>query len=254
MRIGAASLAFATLCLAGCGGGAGQGPDPDMLSIPAGAFQMGCAQGDGDCLPYENPLHEVDLSAFHVDATEVTQAAWAACRADGACGEPTCVYDPDGQPDHPVVCVDHGQARDFCRWRGARLCTEAQWERAARGTQPAVYPWGDAPADCQRAVMAEGGDGCGQGGSAPVGGRPSGASPEGALDMAGNVSEWTADWFAADYYAASPAADPPGPEGGDNRVIRGGSFTSTARYLRCSYRAQADPAYGYHDLGLRCCR
>lgn len=225
-----------------------------MVAIPAGAFRMGCAPGDGDCLPYEEPLHEVRLGAFRIDLTEVTQAAWDACRADGPCSEPTCGFEPASLGQHPVVCVDYGQARAFCRWRGARLCTEAEWERAARGPQPNLYPWGDAPADCERAVMAEGGDGCGAGATTPVGSRPVGASPEGALDMAGNVAEWTADWFGADYYAASPEQDPAGPGDGDNRVIRGGSFTSTGRFLRCSYRAQADPAYGYHDLGLRCCR
>jgi len=239
----------------GCGGaGSGGGPDPDLVSIPAGSFQMGCAPGDGDCLPYERPLHDVSLSAFLIDQTEVTQAAWADCRAAGACPEPTCGYDPDGLGRHPVVCVDYGQARDFCRWRRARLCTEAEWERAARGSQPALYPWGDAPADCDLAVMAEGSDGCGAGTSAEVGSRPAGASPEGVFDMAGNTAEWTADWFAADAYQAGPFSDPTGPASGDTRVIRGGSFTSTGRYLRASYRAQADPAFGYHDLGLRCCK
>lgn len=223
-----------------------------MIPVAGGAFWMGCNQTlDAFCFPYENPYHQVDLMPYSIAATEVSRAQWSECLDAGACATPACEWSPGSGQELPVVCVTHAQASAYCGFRAAHLCSEAQWERAARGLEGATFPWGEEPPDCELAVMTAD---CAHSGPAQVGSIEQGASPVGAFDMAGNVSEWTADWFATDYYQNSPGPDPTGPVSGTNRVFRGGSFSSTERYLRTSYRAQADPAQHYHDLGLRCCR
>lgn len=248
-----AALVLATAWLAcGCAG-AGRGPQ-DSCRVEAGSFLMGCDPArDPACFAYERPCHRVELDAYRIGRTEVTQRAYAGCVEAGDCQEPSCNFDPAGHAGHPVACVTWEQAGAYCRWAGGRLCTEAEWERAARGDDQRLYPWGDGQASCTEAVMDEGGAGCGTGGTLPVGSRPAGRSPCGADDMAGNVSEWVSDWFATDAYPVDPVRNPAGPATGTNRVIRGGGFGAPAQMLRSSYRAQADPAHGYHDLGIRCC-
>ncbi len=245
-------LSLTALYWLGC---AAKGDGGGMVTVEAGPFWMGCnAAADSDCFSYELPYHQVEVDRFAIGETEVTQEQYAACVGAGACGEPSCDWDPQARTRHPVVCVDWGQAGDFCRWAAARLCTEAEWEKAARGTEGLRYPWGNQEASCELAVMLEAESPCPTEGLQPVGSRPDGASPYGLQDMSGNALEWVSDWFAADYYAASPPANPSGPASGQSRVMRGGSFRATAVTLRSSYRAQADPAHGYHDLGLRCCQ
>ena len=238
-------------CSAGCSNGGGS----DMVGIPASSFMMGCNQDvDTECLDYEKPYHEVALGGFKIDTHETTQGEFADCLEAGECSAPTCDWEPGARARHPVVCVTYQQAQDFCRWAGKRLCTEAEWERAARGTDGRKFPWGNQDPDCDRAVMDDGGAGCGTQGAFAVGSKPEGKSPCGAQDMAGNVLEWTADWFATDYYQQSPAENPIGPSSGTNRVMRGGSFNSTSLTMRASYRAQAGPVNGYSNLGIRCCK
>jgi formylglycine-generating enzyme required for sulfatase activity len=238
--------------LAGC---ASDGDTGGMAAVPSSSFMMGCNQDvDSECLEYEKPYHQVALDAFEIDIFETTQEKYSDCLDAGECGAPTCDWDPGGRARHPVVCVTYQQAQDFCRWAGKRLCTEAEWERAARGTDGRRFPWGDQAADCDLAVMDDGGAGCGTLGAFAVGSKSGGRSPCGAQDMAGNVLEWTADWFGVDYYQQSPAENPPGPAGGTARVMRGGSFNSTSLTMRTSYRAQAGPANGYNNLGIRCCK
>jgi len=246
-------FACASACAA-CGSGGGSNSD-GMVNVQAGAFWMGCNDFvDTDCLDYELPYHQVELDAYSIDQTEVTQAQYSACVEAGECTEPDCNWNPRAKGDHPVVCVTWQQAEVFCSWAEKRLCTEAEWEKAARGTDGCLYPWGNGQADCDLAVIREADVTCQYAGSQAVGSLPAGKSPCGVLDMAGNVLEWVADWFATDYYAESPPENPKGPHDGESRVMRGGSFQASARFVRASYRAQADPAFGYHDLGLRCCR
>ena len=237
--------------VAGCSGGG----ESDMASIPVSTFMMGCNQEvDTECLDYEKPYHQVKLDGFEIDVYEATQQQYAGCLDAGECSLPSCDWDPGTRSRHPVVCITYQQAQDFCRWAGKRLCTEAEWERAARGTDGRRFPWGNQAADCDLAVMDAGGAGCGTLEAFAVGSRPEGQSPCGAQDMAGNVLEWTADWFGLDYYQQSAAENPAGPDSGTSRVMRGGSFNSTSLTMRTSYRAQANPASGYNNLGVRCCK
>jgi len=230
-----------------------------VVAVPAGAFWMGCNSAvDDSCLPDESPYHEVTLSQYLIDSGEVTQAAYKLCIDAGACTSPKtyslCNWDPADKALYPVGCLSWTQAKAFCDWDRKRLPTEAEWEKAARGTDGRKYPWGNESATCERAVMNNGGgvrgNGCGTGKAMPVGSKPSGASPYGALDMAGNVWEWVSDWYSDSYYASSPSSDPQGPENGSEPLYRGGGFYDVARHLRVSYRGD------YYDdvIGIRCAK
>lgn len=244
-------------------------PCAEMIAIPAGPFWMGCdAQHDPACRPEELPYHEVTLDAFEIDRCEVDAASYAACVDAGACpfneveGLANCSHIAGGQGDLPVNCVTWSAAADYCAWAGKRLPTEAQWEKAARGTDERIYPWGDDAPGCELAVMNEEGlAGCDEGRASPAGSRPAGASPYGLFDMAGNVAEWVADDYAADYYAESPAQNPTGPQpvAAAAKVTRGGGWTSelASGALRSAARGalpQDSPASASESVGFRCVR
>jgi formylglycine-generating enzyme len=219
----------------------------DVVDVPAGSFQMGCnSEVDDQCSDDENPQHTVKLSAFSIDVTEVTQDQYAACFAAGACTAPNCPWDCS-HTDYPATCVNWDQAQTFCAWAGKRLPTEAEWEKAARGTDDLIYPWGNDDPDCTLANMS----GCGDV-AMPVGSLPDGASPYGALDMAGNVVELVEDFYDADYYATSPTDDPTGPATGSRYGGRGGGFKSEALWQRTSKRDWYDPDDQGESLGFRC--
>jgi formylglycine-generating enzyme required for sulfatase activity len=218
----------------------------EMVSVPAGAFLMGCNSSvDTGCNPDESPYHSVTLDAFSIDKTEVTQAAYTACIAAGAClaiqGLPS-----DEVPVHDMTLAN---AMAYCAWAGKRLPTEAEWEKAARGTDGRSYPWGNAAPTCDRAVFGT----CATA-PAPVGGRSAGASPYGALDMAGNVAEWVSDFYAADYYAGAPGSNPPGPSSGTDHVDRGGWYRSSAAQVRASFREANTTNTAIDYIGFRCAR
>lgn len=240
--------------IASCGGAR---PVPEgMLTVPAGPFWMGCNEAvDADCDPDERPYHELTLPAFHIDATEVTQAAYARCVTEGACRIPWCEWSPEANGRYPATCVSWHDATAYCAWAGKRLPTEAEWEKAARGDDGRRFPWGNESASCERAVLDEGtGRGCGAERPEPVGARPAGASPYGVLDLAGNVWEWVADRYGADYYAtpAASSPDPHGPDEGAFRVCRGGGWEVDGVLLRASSRDHATPVDGSPGLGFRC--
>ena len=188
----------------------------------------------------------VSISAFAIDKTEVTQAAYTSCVQAGKCSAPTCDWDcSDG--NLPASCVNIADAKAYCAFVGGRLPTEAEWELAARGTDARVYPWGNDAPTCDLVNM----DGCGEKAS-DVGSHPTGASPFGVMDMAGNVVEIVADFYAADYYAMSPAMDPKGPASGEHYVGRGGGYKSTAIWQRTSARDTYDSTDAAKSLGFRC--
>ncbi|HTU65508.1 MAG TPA: SUMF1/EgtB/PvdO family nonheme iron enzyme [Steroidobacteraceae bacterium] len=245
----------------------------DFVYVPAGTFRMGDAAGDG--LARERPVHVVDLDAFYIGKFEVTNRDWRRFRDDAGYDDPQ--YWPNGhvvprdqvpywtQPnnhgggtpgsdDYPVIGVNWDAASAYCAWLSAktgqryRLPTEAEWEKAARGTDGRRYPWG---ANLDRSlanyVGAQAYDTV-----QPVGFFKGNASPYGAFDMAGNVLEWCADWYDRDYYAVSPRRNPPGPKSGAYRVVRGGSFFVEASDLRSAARSLAWPSFqGHRMIGFR---
>ena len=227
-------------------------PSSPMVEIPAGTFAMGADTGAAD----EKPVHRVQGGTFLMDRTEVTNGRYAVCVEAGVCPAPslagsktraTYFRDP-AYANYPVIFVSWNDADVFCRWAGGRLPTEAEWERAARGTdKPRVFPWGDAPPTCDKANFA----GC-VGDTDEVGKRPAGNSPYGVQDMAGNVWEWTADWYGADYYAKSERVEPRGPATGTLKVMRGGCWVSGASSLRSTCRKPELPSLWAPNVGFRC--
>jgi formylglycine-generating enzyme required for sulfatase activity len=227
-------------------------PPGTTVDVPATSFMMGCNTSvDTGCDADESPYHSVTLAAFAIDRTEVTQAAYQACVAAVTCTAPSANFDPTGHANFPVTNVTYGQAATYCRYAGGRLPTEAEWELAARGTDGRKFPWGNTAADCTLANVST--TGCTADVIEAVGSHPTGASPYGALDMAGNVWEWTADYYDAAYYASSPASAPTGPVSGTSRVYRGGSAGNDPSLARVSNRASTySPTVGGSGLGFRC--
>jgi eukaryotic-like serine/threonine-protein kinase len=218
-----------------------------MVYVPAGEFLMGSE--DEDAWDEEKPEHLVYLDAYWIYKHEVTNQQYRQCVDANACKEPrsTANYNNSSYKNHPVVYVSWDDADAYCQWVGGRLPTEAEWEKAARGTDGRTYPWGDDNPTCNLANHSA----C-EGGTTPVGSYPDGASPYGALDMAGNVWEWVADWYEEDYYSRSPYENPQGPTRWIYRVHRGGSWNSNERNLWVSYRHRNNPDFrGYH-YGFRC--
>jgi len=236
-----------------------------MVYVPQGEFLMGMPEEEH----FEDaaPPHNVYLDAYWIDQTEVTNGQYQQCVAAGACRSPwsTSAQDVEeyyGNPqydDYPVVYVDWDRAQAYCEWTGRRLPTEAEWEKAARGTDGRDYPWGNyfsgthlnfCDVNCNR-NHADNSSDDGYALIAPSGNYPSGASPYGALDMAGNVGEWVVDWYAEDYYSISPYENPLGPASGEYHAIRSAAYESASRNMRVASRGS-----GYNfvaeNRGFRC--
>jgi len=242
--------------------------DMILLYVPAGKFTMGdkaedalaeCQKVRSDCridaFQDEAPPHDVDLAAFWIDQTEVTNKMYARCVNVGECTapsrsdsntHPSYYLDPE-YDDFPVIYVDWNMAKAYCRWSGRRLPTEAEWEKAARGIDERVFPWGNfLPTsdvanfgglflDTTRVKQFE-----------------TGKSPYGAYDMAGNVYEWVADWYDPIYYPNVPSTNPSGPHLGEWRVYRGGSWYNFADVIRSAIRGAVSPSALQYNLGFRC--
>ncbi|MBT7191912.1 MAG: SUMF1/EgtB/PvdO family nonheme iron enzyme [Anaerolineae bacterium] len=215
----------------------------DMVLVPAGIFTMGSENGDYD----EKPVHSIYLEDFYIDQYEVTNALYATCVDAGVCQE------PDGArlfrglyySLHPVGNVDWDQAKAYCEWRGGRLPSEAQWEKAARGTSEYLYPWGD-NIDCNKSNYL----GCDIGDTTEVGSYTDGVSIYGVYDMAGNVWEWVDDWYEA--YPGNTITD--ANFGTTYRVLRGGARGSSEYDLRSSNRNWSSPDSNLVNIGFRCAR
>ncbi len=283
----------------GCSRGSCIDQPADMAFVPEGPFRMGSAPEDlaramalcrarkYDCSSSwwktEQPAHWVSLSGFFIDKTEVSNAEYEACVQAGACkrldvkgcrgwDQPSnewkkgAVDAAFAGPQRPAVCVTHDDARAFCTWKKKRLPTEAEWEKAARGTDGRLYPWGNDPADGSRT------NGCDKrcGGIAgkgwrfeaelddqhplvsDVGSFPRGESPYGVRDMSGNVWEWVADRYSEEYYTASERQDPKGASSGTDHVVRGGSWSNEPDSLRAAYRYSLAKDTRLTTVGFRC--
>ena len=231
-----------------------------MVYVPAGAFIMG---SDPDVDPMTDPLdelpqHKVFLDAYFIDKHEVSNADYT--EFVEATGHRNSIFwdNPKfNHPDQPVVGVTWGDAAAYAEWVGKRLPTEAEWEKAARGTDGRIWPWGDEfdPTKCN--FDDEGkfdGHLDGFAMAAPVDSFAQGESPYGARNMVGNVAEWVADWFDAEYYAISPAENPKGPptSGMGKKSWRGASWFAGSEQMRCAFREYDDIVASGQILGFRC--
>jgi len=259
-----------------------------MVLIPEGEFLMGSSDEQiekmsrikpdmPEHMRHETPQHRVYLDDFYIDQHEVTNAQFqkfveetnyvtdAEREGWGYCWEGTPTWPQiagvnwrspfrkgdsiAGKSDHPVIQVSYNDALAYARWAGKRLPTEAEWEKAARGTDGRMYPWGDAW-DANNVNSREGGPRS----TLPVGSRPGGASPYGAHDMGGNVWEWVADWYHPRFYLWTPYRNPTGIAVGEHRVLRGGSWLNTREWVRCAHRDNyvTIPSFRIHRGGFRC--
>jgi formylglycine-generating enzyme required for sulfatase activity/tetratricopeptide (TPR) repeat protein len=222
-----------------------------MINVPAGTFTM----GNDDANSYDRPVHSVYLDAYVIDKYEVTNKLYKDCVDAGVC-IPLVWLSSDTRSDYygnlefdeyPVVNVDWNMAKTYCEWRGARLPTEAEWEKAARGTDGRIYPWGnDAPNKNLLNFNQEVGN------STKTGSYEAGRSFYGAYDMAGNVMEWVNDWYGETYYRNSPLSNPLGPDSGQYRVLRGGSWAHLGSDVRSAYRERYNPSSPNYLVGFRC--
>ena len=228
-----------------------------LVYIPMGEFLMGSTDSDSNAYAGESPQQRIYLDAFWIDQTEVTNTMYARCVQAGAC-QPSAqtksytreaYYGTPQYANYPAIFVTWFDAQAYCQWAGGQLPTEAQWEKAARGTDGWVYPWGMAEPDRNLLNFnLQVGD------TTEVGRYPGGASPYGVLDMAGNAWEWVADWYDPNYYVRSPQRNPTGPDHGLGRVMKGGSWNVAGRNVRAAVRGRRTPDYRYDNVGFRCAR
>lgn len=241
-----------------------------LLFVPEGEFTMGAAAKDAlaecqrlrsDCrlewFTNAEPAHTVNLSAFWIDETEVTNKQYAACVNAGKCSLPFQInsythesyFGNSRFDDYPVIYVAWQNAYDYCEWAGRRLPTEAEWEKAARGTDGRMYTWGnDKPTSELLNFALKMGD------TTPVKKFPRGISPYGAYDMAGNVWEWVSDWYDENYYRTSPASNPMGPAAGVDRVSRSSAWIFYDFDVRVTDRYGNYPKTTNNVMGFRCAR
>lgn len=241
-----------------------------LVQVPAGEFEMGSSRAeDPQASEEELPQHSVYLDTYWIDKTEVSNAQYAMCVADsGACTKPAntssktrgSYYDNNQYANYPVIFVSWSQAAAYCTWAGRRLPTEAEWEKAARGPDGRIYPWGSSfdgtlanycDVNCQT-DWKDGRFDDGYGDTAPVGEYPDGGSMYGVLDMAGNVYEWVADWFEP--YNRSRQTNPTGPDTGLEKIIRGGSWGDDLAHIRSSIRSRINADNWLDFIGFRCAR
>jgi formylglycine-generating enzyme required for sulfatase activity len=220
-----------------------------MVLVPAGEFWMGAEDGLQDA----RPLHRVYLSSYWFDKYEATNNRYRQCVEGGGCTPPKDrpTFEDRARAQHPVTNITWNQARSFCQWQGKRLPTEAEWEKAARGTDGRRYPWGN-DGEVVKSRVRNGELKAGANGTESIGFQEATASPYAVFDLIGSVSEWVKDWYAEDFYQASPARDPQGPPRGSFRVLRGGEWDEKPPDLRASYRGWDDVTYWGPTLGVRC--
>lgn len=234
-----------------------------MVFVPAGDFLMGSSDADiklyeeifplRDISRFDNerPQRKVYLDAFYIDQFEVTNKQFKKFLTETGY-KPKLYLDrpPYNEPNLPAAVLDWTDAITYAEWAGKRLPTEAEWEKAARGTDGRIWPWGNE----WDATKLSGNDGTGLIDgyelTAPIGQFPQGVSPYGAYDMAGNLWEWVSDWYDPDYYDYAPNTNPAGPETGDGHVLKGGGWAENLDFTRCANRFGGNP--GSLIIGFRC--
>jgi formylglycine-generating enzyme required for sulfatase activity len=222
-----------------------------LVYVPAGNFTMGIDNGAVD----ERPSHQAFLDAFWIDQTEVTNKMYTSCVNAGACNQPTNVrsythnlyYGNTAFDNYPVIYVDWNMANAYCVWARRRLPSEAEWEKAARGDDGRIFPWGNNDPNGNLLNYNNNVQD-----TSRVKSYDAGRSPYGAYDMLGNVWEWVNDWYGETYYQTSPPSNPLGPDLGIYRVHRGGSWYDDITYIRSSKRDKGYPSFAYYNLGFRC--
>lgn len=263
---------LAILCLGGpgaTGGGQSNALPPEivgkdgapMVPVPAGAFPMGVPKTDRDGGRDEYPRHTVFLDAYYIDKFEVTNGRYLEFVKMTGHRAPQHPKDQtrtlwqgstmsESLAERPVINVDWYDADAYCRWAGKRLPTEAEWEKAARGTDQRRFPWGNVEPTHKHLNYNQSWQG--EKTLMPVGSYEAGKSPYGAYDMAGNVWEWVADWYDATYYEKSQANNPKGPESGTHKVLRSSGWHVETPLVRIFTRVKADPLTRNHSTGFRC--
>ena len=244
-----------------------------MMYVPQGPFTMGIAAGEAltECRKFredcdliwfadQGPPHLVTLDPYWLDQTEVTNTMYTLCVNAGICSPPRQqgsnrvdeYYANDQYADYPVVFVTWKQANTYCQWAGARLPTEAEWEKAARGTDGRLYPWGNSAPTCSLLNFNPFIENTCRDDTSTARDYPDGQSPYRIFNLAGNVAEWVMDWYDPDYYASSPSSNPQGPSNGLTKILRGGSWFYDEEFVRATYRYKQDPRYYYSFTGFRC--
>jgi serine/threonine protein kinase len=242
----------------------------ELIHIPSGEFIMGSDKNND---PYwygaEGPSHRVYLEGYWIYRTEVTNRMYQTCVEQHACPRPAYnksstraeYFSNPAYDNYPVIFVSSDDAISYCRWAGGRLPTEAEWEKAARGEDSRLFAWGNQPPTgelanyCDRNCsdnLRDSSQDDGYRDTSPAGNYPKGSSPYGLLDMAGNVWEWTSDWFDPVYYKVAPLENPLGPASGQRRVVRGGSWYNPAEGIRTVNRRSERPGTTTETLGFRC--
>ena len=260
------SIGLVLVVLAGCDqSSVSSAPPEDMVLIPAGEFIMGTDSEGANT--DQKPAHQVHLDAFYIDKHEVTNAQFEAFIVDGGYQDQK-LWTAEGwnfiqknqiktplqhgensvstDPDHPVIGVSWYEANAYATWAGKRLPTEVEWEKAARGTDGRIYPWGNEMDFSKLSYFPHVTK------VQTVGSFPNGASPYGVLDMAGNVWEWCADWYIESDYPQSSRKNSRGPDGSEYRVLRGGGWDSIRLQLRTSYRYYDKENRRTYNIGFRC--
>ena len=261
LRIFILSTVLTLMVTGGAWGATNEVPPPGMALIPQGAFEMGSRkslreldpvsifQADRHMLGPEDPAHEVILDAYYIDLHEATNADYKKyIEATGFKTKPRYWNDPNfNQPNQPVVGTTWKESQAFCHWQNKRLPTEAEWEKASRGKRPIKYPWGNEAPDKTRLNFNNH-----IGKTTAVGSYPTGKSDYGVFDLSGNVAEWVQDWHFPEYYLFSPKENPPGPERGHYKIIRGGNWKNNAEDVNLTYRNATVPKARSKTVGFRC--
>jgi sulfatase modifying factor 1 len=232
-----------------------------MVLIPEGSFPMGVPHGDRDGGRDEYPRHDVFVNNFYIDKFELTNSRYLEFvkatnhripqnpkNATRNLWEGDTIT--ESLADRPVINVDWADAQAYCQWAGKRLPTEAEWEKAAKGTADRRFPWGNVEPTNKHLNFNQ--QWIGEKTLMPVGSYELGKSPFGVYDMAGNVWEWVNDWYDAKYYEKSPAKNPMGPESGTKRVLRGSGWQNETPTVRIFTRVDSDPTIRNESTGFRC--